>query len=105
MEQDFQTSFIPKKPIINDRVAAPRPVGLLTIISFLLLFVMIISSGKLDLLLKVAGIQGCGRHQQKIKQPCHTPLAYNRDHMPGRSTCYRSFSASMITVVVLFAVS
>lgn len=33
MESDFQTSFIPKKPMIEERAVASRPVGFLTILS------------------------------------------------------------------------
>lgn len=47
MEQNFQTSFIPKKPIVEDRDVSRRPVGLLTIISFFLFFAMVISLGGL----------------------------------------------------------
>lgn len=47
MDQNFQTSFIPKKPIVEDRDTSKRPVGLLTIISFFLFFAMIISLGGL----------------------------------------------------------
>lgn len=47
MEQNFQTSFIPKKPIVEDREISKRPVGLLTIISFFLFFAMVISLGGL----------------------------------------------------------
>ncbi len=47
MEQNFQTSFIPKKPIVEDRDVSKRPVGLLTIVSFFLFFAMVISLGGL----------------------------------------------------------
>jgi len=47
MEQNFQTSFIPKKPIIDERATSPRPVGLLTLIAVLLFFTMLISTGVL----------------------------------------------------------
>ncbi len=47
MEQDFQTSFIPKKPMIDDRAVAPRPVGLLTIASIFILFTMLVVTGGL----------------------------------------------------------
>ncbi len=47
MEQNFQTSFIPKKPIVEDRDTSKRPIGLLTIFSFFIFFAMIISLGGL----------------------------------------------------------
>jgi len=49
MEQNFQTSFIPKKPILEERVAtSSRPaVGLLVIISIFVLFTVLIASGGL----------------------------------------------------------
>ncbi len=47
MDKDFQTSFIPKKPIIENRVVHARPVGFLTIISFFLFFSVAIASGGL----------------------------------------------------------
>lgn len=47
MEQDFQTSFIPKKPIIEERAAVARPVSLLTIISIFIFFTVILASGGL----------------------------------------------------------
>ncbi len=47
MEKDFQTSFIPKKPITEERVSAPASVGLLTIISIFILFTVLLASGGL----------------------------------------------------------
>lgn len=47
MEQNFQTSFIPKKPIIAERAVASRPIGLLTIISIFIFFTMVIATGVL----------------------------------------------------------
>ena len=47
MEQNFQTSFIPKKPIIEERAVSSRPIGLLTIISIFIFFSVIIASGLL----------------------------------------------------------
>jgi hypothetical protein len=44
MEPNFQTSFIPKKPMIEERAVAPRPIGFLTIISLFLLITLIIVS-------------------------------------------------------------
>ncbi len=47
MEQDFQTSFIPKKPMIDDRTIASRPVSLLTITSIFILFTVLLVTGGL----------------------------------------------------------
>ncbi len=47
MEQNFQTSFIPKKPIIEERVVASRPIGLLTILAIFFLFVVLLGTGGL----------------------------------------------------------
>lgn len=47
MEQNFQTSFIPKKPMIEDRAVASQPVSLLTIISIFIFFTVIIGTGAL----------------------------------------------------------
>ena len=46
MEPNFQTSFIPKKPMIEERATAPRPIGFLTIISlFILITVLVVAGG------------------------------------------------------------
>jgi hypothetical protein len=47
MEQNFQTSFIPKKPMIEERAVVSQPVGLLTIISIFIFFTVIIATGGL----------------------------------------------------------
>lgn len=47
MEQNFQTSFIPKRPMIEERVAAPRSVGFLLVVSIFILFTMLAASGGL----------------------------------------------------------
>lgn len=47
MEQNFQTSFIPKKPMIEERAVARRPIGMLVIISILIFLTMILASGGL----------------------------------------------------------
>jgi len=47
MDQNFQTSFIPKKPMIEERATASRPVGFLTIISIFIFFTVILASGGL----------------------------------------------------------
>ncbi len=47
MDQNFQTSFIPKKPMIEDRAVASKPIGLLTIISIFIFFTIAIATGAL----------------------------------------------------------
>ncbi len=47
MEQNFQTSFIPKKPIVDERSVAPRPVSLWTIVALLVLFTVLLATGGL----------------------------------------------------------
>ncbi len=38
MDQNFQTSFIPKKPMIQERAVSSQPIGFLTIVSIFILF-------------------------------------------------------------------
>lgn len=47
MDQNFQTSFIPKKPIIKESDTSSRPVGILLIISFFVLFSVVFAIGGL----------------------------------------------------------
>ena len=47
MEPNFQTSFIPKKPMIEEHFSAPRSIGLFTIISILIFFTVLLASGGL----------------------------------------------------------
>lgn len=47
MEQNFQTSFIPKKMIVKERVEMPRSVGFSTIVSIFILFATVIGTGGL----------------------------------------------------------
>ena len=47
MDQNFQTSFIPKKPMIEERVVSSRPVSLLTIVSIFIFFTMLLATGGL----------------------------------------------------------
>jgi len=47
MEQNFQTSFIPKKPMIEERAVATKPVGFLLVLSIFILCTMVITSGGL----------------------------------------------------------
>ncbi len=44
MEQNFQTSFIPKRPIVEDRAVA-KPVSLFLIISIVIFFTMVVAFG------------------------------------------------------------
>jgi len=45
MEQNFQTSFIPKKPIVKERAISARPVGILMVASLLILFTVLLATG------------------------------------------------------------
>lgn len=45
MEQNFQTSFIPKKPIVGERAVATRSISIFTILSVTLLFTVILATG------------------------------------------------------------
>ena len=47
MEPNFQTSFIPKKPIVAERAVRTASVGILTIISFFVLFAVLLATGGL----------------------------------------------------------
>lgn len=47
MEPNFQTSFIPKKPMIEERFVAPRPIGLLTVVSIFIFFTILLASAGL----------------------------------------------------------
>lgn len=47
MEQNFQTSFIPKKPMIEERAVASRPISLFTIIAVFAFFTVILATGGL----------------------------------------------------------
>ena len=49
MEQSFQTSFIPKKPIVEDRAARVQSVGFFMVISIFILFAILLASGGLFL--------------------------------------------------------
>ncbi len=44
MEQNFQTSFIPKKPMIEERAVAKRSVGLFAVASIFILFTILLTS-------------------------------------------------------------
>ncbi len=47
MEQNFQTSFIPKKPILKESAVSARPVGIFFIISLFVLFTILLATGGL----------------------------------------------------------
>jgi len=47
MEQNFQTSFIPKKPILKERTSPSRSVSFLTVIGILIFFTMVLATGVL----------------------------------------------------------
>jgi len=45
MDQNFQTSFIPKKPIVEERPRSGKPVGFILVISVLIFLSMVSSAG------------------------------------------------------------
>jgi hypothetical protein len=45
MEQNFQTSFIPKKPMVKEHTASSRPIGILLIASLIILFIVLLATG------------------------------------------------------------
>ncbi|MFN4181233.1 MAG: hypothetical protein ACK4FA_00850 [Candidatus Paceibacteria bacterium] len=47
MEQNFQTSFIPKKPVVPERTETSRPIGLLMVFSILILLSVLVAYGGL----------------------------------------------------------
>lgn len=47
MEPNFQTSFIPKKPMMQERAIPARSVGFFTIISIFVLFTVLLATGGL----------------------------------------------------------
>jgi len=47
MEPNFQTSFIPKNPVVEKRATPSRPASLLTIISIFIFFAVVLASGGL----------------------------------------------------------
>ena len=47
MEQNFQTSFIPKKPVVPERTETKRPIGLLMVFSILILLSVLVAYGGL----------------------------------------------------------
>lgn len=47
MEPNFQTSFIPKKPIVRDTIRTPHTIGLLTVVAIFILFTVAAGTGAL----------------------------------------------------------
>lgn len=47
MEPNFKTSFIPKKPVVVERVKKPLSIGIFSIISFFILFTVLLATGGL----------------------------------------------------------
>jgi hypothetical protein len=47
MDQNFQTSFIPKKPIVEERNVSSNSIGFLLILSIFILFVVLLGTGGL----------------------------------------------------------
>ncbi len=47
MDQNFQTSFIPKKPILEERAVSSAPVSIFFIASLFILFVVLLGTGGL----------------------------------------------------------
>lgn len=47
MEQNFQTSFIPQKPIVKERTSSSQPVSIFLVISLFILFAVLLATGGL----------------------------------------------------------
>jgi hypothetical protein len=47
MEQTFQTSFIPQKPIVKERATSSRPISFFMIIALFILFTVLLATGGL----------------------------------------------------------
>ena len=47
MEQNFQTSFIPKKPILKESTVSARPISIFLIVSLFILFTVLLATGGL----------------------------------------------------------
>lgn len=47
MEKDFQTSFIPKKPMIEERAISSQPISLFTVLSIFIFATVLIATGGL----------------------------------------------------------
>ncbi|MEK7572616.1 MAG: hypothetical protein AAB493_02040 [Patescibacteria group bacterium] len=71
MDQNFQTSFIPKRPIVEEKTASSSSVGLFTIISLFIFFAVSLGSGGLYFYKGVL-------EKSKIKMENDLSLAKNR---------------------------
>src|SRR3989338_6873714 len=47
MEPNFQTSFIPKKPMVSERVPRARSIGFFTVMAIFILFTALLATGGL----------------------------------------------------------
>lgn len=47
MEQNFQTSFIPQKPVVKERTSSSQPVSIFLVISLFVLFAVLLATGGL----------------------------------------------------------
>src|SRR3989344_3107791 len=47
MEQNFQTSFIPKRPVIEERAVGSKPISIFTVVAIFALFTTLLASGGL----------------------------------------------------------
>lgn len=47
MDQNFQTSFIPKKPMITEQTRTSQPIGLFAVISIFIFFAVVLGTGAL----------------------------------------------------------
>ncbi|MEK7539346.1 MAG: hypothetical protein AAB595_01770 [Patescibacteria group bacterium] len=47
MEPNFQTSFIPKRPMVAEHIATTRSVGVFTVIAIFILFTVLLATGAL----------------------------------------------------------
>jgi len=55
VEQNFQTSFIPKRPILNEQVRASHSLGIFSVIAIFIFLTMILATGALYLYQGVLG--------------------------------------------------
>src|SRR3989344_7148005 len=49
MDKDSQTSFIPKKPLVERRIPRKRPIGIISLLSTVIFFASLIAGGGLYL--------------------------------------------------------
>ena len=65
MEPSFQTSFIPKKPMVQERAARSYPIGIFTVIALFILFAVALGTGGLYLY-KVSLTKQIGDMQEQL---------------------------------------